>query len=758
MECCTNLKHTVVNRMLIPFRLFLKSLCLLLFLITSIQAHETQAPDNKDVTAIRLNTEQRIDLDGRLDEPIWQIAKPATDFIQKELDYGSPAQQEAEVRFTYDEENLYIGIRCFDDKPNSILKPMSRSESDMNAGDVLNLFIDSRHDHRTGYRISVNPSGMRGDEARYNDYLKDNSWDGFWWVETHIDSLGWTAEIKLPFKNFRFETLGEQTWGLNIERRVPRINEQSYWKKVSLDDGRFTRMSKLGHLTGIHDIKQGRRIEVVPYGLVGTTRADAIDTDLTTETGLDIKYALTSSLTLDATVNPDFAQVDADVDEINLTRFPTRFPEQRPFFVEGNNTFLTPIELFYSRRIGGRADILGGGKISGKVGPYTIGLITVQTGDWTYFGIQDDDAAKEDATFGIMRLKRDIFSKSTIGLVFADKEYGNAYSRVAGVDLSLRPSDLVLFNAQIAGSWQPGLTEGNIGFTSDISRIADASSAKFFYERLSPDFDVNQTGFLRKESHRGRERMGLDLVYSPRPDIGSIKQIYLTGFVDAQRHILTNRYLNDQTASYPTTVFSPDFLNEKRGFGGGTSLEVRFNSGSSAEVFASKQRRYDITGGYDSDSLRVSVRTPSQYKVAFQASAFLNDFYNFNRRHVSRAWSFTLDTTLTPLDRWRVETRLRHSRTFDPSNTLEDRIWLGSLRTFYLFSPDTFLSVFVQGRSDHTPLGTQKTFLISNVFGWEFTRGSRLFVAINDSRDDGTGTFRLNNQTFVLKIVRSIDL
>ncbi|MFT5369899.1 MAG: hypothetical protein ACI8V2_004878 [Candidatus Latescibacterota bacterium] len=165
-----------------------------------------------------------------------------------------------------------------------------------------------------------------------------------------------------------------------------------------------------------------------------------------------------------------------------------------------------------------------------------------------------------------------------------------------------------------------------------------------------------------------------------------------------------------------------------------------------------------MTGGYDSDSLRVSVRTPSQYKVAFQASAFLNDFYNFSRRHVSRAWSFTLDTTLTPLDRWRVETRLRHSRTFDPSNTLEDRIWLGSLRTFYLFSPDTFLSVFVQGRSDHTPLGTQKTFLISNVFGWEFTRGSRLFVAINDSRDDGTGTFRLNNQTLILKLVRSIDL
>ncbi|MDA0710429.1 MAG: hypothetical protein O3B73_09520 [bacterium] len=141
-----------------------------------------------------------------------------------------------------------------------------------------------------------------------------------------------------------------------------------------------------------------------------------------------------------------------------------------------------------------------------------------------------------------------------------------------------------------------------------------------------------------------------------------------------------------------------------------------------------------------------------------RGSAFLNDFYNFSRRHVSRDWSFTVDTFLRPLDRWRVETRLRHSRTFDPNGVLEDRIWLGYLRTFYLFSPDTYLSLFVQARSDHNPLGSQTNFLVSSVFGWEFTRGSRLFVAINDSRDDGSGTFRLNNQALVVKIVRSIDL
>ena len=733
-------------------------LALILIPITSLRAHEVPAPDNKEVIAIRLASNQKVTLDGRLDDAIWRIAKPATNFIQRELHFGEPATQETEVRFCYDEENLYVGIRCFDDQPESILKPMGRSESDMNSGDILNLFIDSRHDHRTGYRISVNPSSMRGDESRYNDYLKDNSWDGYWWVEARVDSLGWTAEVKVPFKNFRFETSGEQTWGLNMERKVPRLNEQSYWKPVSLDDGRFTRMSKLGHLTGIRDIKQGRRMELVPYVLGGVSKTRATDYSSTTETGVDLKYAITPSLTLDATMNPDFAQVDADVDEINLSRFPTRFPEQRPFFVEGNNAFLTPIELFYSRRIGLQTDILGGGKISGKTGPYTIGLIAAQTGDWTYFGIQDDDAAKQDATFGVVRLKRDVLSKSNVGFTFAGKEYGNSYSRVAGVDLSLRPGDLVFFNAQVAGSWQDGPTEGNIGFTFDLSRNTDATSAKFFYERLSPDFDVNQTGFLRKEAHRGRERAGLDLIYSPRPDIDGIRQVYITGFVDAQKPILTTRYLNDQSARFPGTVFAPDFLDEKRGFGGGASFGVDFDSGADVELFLSKQRRYDISGGYDADSVRVSARTPSQHKVSFRASGFMNDFYNFNRRHVSREWAFTLDTVLLPHYRWRVETRLRHSRTFDPSDTLEDRIWLGSVRTVYLFSPDTFLSVFFQGRSDQTPLGTQKSFLISNVFGWEFRRGSRLFVAFNDARDDGSGTFELNNQTLVLKLVHTIDL
>ena len=758
MRLCKDVEFSFSDQKVMRFRMVFGCFCLMLALAAPIWGHDTPGPDDKVVTAVRLDAAQRIRLDGRLDEPIWQTAGPATDFVQRELDFGAPATQRTEVRFCYDEENLYVGARSFDDTPRGILKPLGRSERGMDSGDILNLFIDSRHDHRTGYKISVNPSGMRSDNSRYNDYLRDNSWDGFWWVEARIDSLGWTAELRIPFKNFRFEDVESQTWGLNIERKIPRLNEQMFWKPVSLDDGRFTRMSKLGHLTGIHGIKQGRRVEIVPYGLVGTTRAYAVDIRSTTETGLDLKYAITPSLTLDAAMNPDFAQVDADVDEINLTRFPTRFPEQRPFFVEGNNAFLTPLELFYSRRIGGQADILGGGKISGKLGPYTVGLVAARTGDWTYFGIQDDNPVKQDATFTILRLKRDVLSKSNVGLLFADKEYEGAYSRVAGIDLSVRPGDICFINAQVAGAWRDESAQGNTGVSLDASRITDGTSVKVSYKRLAPDFDTNQTGFLRKEAHRGSEQMRLDLVYSPRPQIGSLRQVFLSGWFDAQKPLVTDRYLSDQIARVPGTIFSPDFLDEKRGFGGGISLELSFDSGSEIGIFASKQRRYDITGGFDSDSLGVSISTPRQNKVATTASAFVDDFYNFGRRHVSREWAFSLDTTFLPKDQWRIETRLRHARTFDPADTLEDRIWLGSLRTIYLFSPDTYLSLFLQGRSDHTPLGTEKSYLISSVFGWEFIRGSRIFVAFNESRDDGSGTFQLDNQTLVVKVVHQIDL
>jgi hypothetical protein len=601
---------------------------------------------------------------------------------------------------------------------------------------------------------------MREDSVRYDDYLRDNSWDGFWWVQARIDSLGWTVEYKIPFKNFRFQSRRNQVWGLNIQRSQARLNESSFWNPLTRDDGQIIRMSKLGHLTGIDNIQTGRRFEVILYGLQGTTKSDGTDLVPSTEGGLDVKYAITQNLTLDATLNPDFAQIEADLDEINLTRFPTRFAEQRPFFVEGNSVFLTPFELYFSRRIGSSGDVMGGGKVTGKAGPYSVGLISAQTGDFAYFGLQDDDDSKEDATFNVGRIKRDIFTKSNVGVIVGAKNARTGDSQIGGVDISLRPGDVTFVNVQVAGSWRDGPREGNTGVSVEAIRETDLLRFEASYERIAPDFEINDIGFLSKEQFRGGESALAVFGYSPRPKgkDSRVRQYDFTIWVDTQRPLITQRYLDAQREAFPGTVFDTDFLSERRGVGVGGWIDVDFGSGGSVFTEFERLRRYDVSGGIDTGSLRVGVNTSNRRKVFTTLAGQVADFYNFDARHISRDWSASADLTYVPYPHWRFRGRLSHSSAFDPSDSLEDRIWLGSLRTEYLFSTDMFLRLFFQARSDRSPFGTEKSFLISNVFGWEFRRGSRLFVAFNESRDDATGSLRLDNQAIVFKIAHQIDM
>ena len=502
-------------------------------------------------------------LDGKLTDPVWHTVPPVTGFVQRDPDYGEKAREDSEVRFCYDTENLYIGVRCYDSRPGRITKRLGYRERDMYGSDTFAVFIDSRHDHRTGVKFGTNALGMREDSSRYNDYLRDNSWDGIWWVKTSIDSLGWVAEFKIPFKNFRFVKQAKQIWGLNMQRNVQRNNETTFWKPISRDDGSINRMSKLGHLVGIEQIETGRRFEFVPFTTQGMTQHPGLGTRRETDLGLDVKYAITPNLTFDATANPDFAQVEADVDEINLTRFPTRFPEQRPFFVEGNSAFLTPTELFFSRRIGTRGDILWGTKVTGKSGPYTLGLLASQTGDWNYFGIQNRVPDKEEATYGVVRIKRDILGKSNAGFLFANKSMDGLYSRVLGVDFSLRPGDIYFFNGQVAATWNSGLGAQNRAFIFDFSRKTDLLSGQLSFRRLEPHFEVNEIGFLRKEPFRGSQRVRSAVVFSPRPDVWNLRQVFFTGWVDAEKSLPTEPYLARERDQNPGLNIHPEFVEKK---------------------------------------------------------------------------------------------------------------------------------------------------------------------------------------------------
>ena len=315
----------------------------------------------KIVTAVRIAG--GITLDGRLDEPEWKLASPVGDFIQRVPTNGMPSGERTEVRVLYDDDNLYFGVMCYDSQPSRIVVKELKRDFDLNGTDMIQLVIDSLHDGLGGYSLSVNPAG-----ARRDNHLGLNgggvNWDAVWDVGTRRTEEGWIAEYQVPFKSLRFSNAPSQEWGLQVSRRILRLNEESTWTPLPF---RFStsQTNLAGTLRGLENVSPGRNLKVKPYILGEVTQA-RIDGDLqTTKTfrkwddfgkGFDVKYSLTPSLTLDTTYRTDFAQVEADQQQVNLTRFNLFFPEKREFFLENANVFsfgpggnLVP---FFSRRIG----------------------------------------------------------------------------------------------------------------------------------------------------------------------------------------------------------------------------------------------------------------------------------------------------------------------------------------------------------------------------------------------------------------------
>ena len=389
---------------------------------------------------------QDVRLDGRLDEPEWQAAQVATGFTQILPEDGAEPSERTEVRVLYDRGAIYIGARMYDSEPGAIASRLGRRDS-YTSSDLFWVSIDSYHDHRTSFVFSVNPAGVRGDEITTNDDGEgDDSWDPVWEVATRIDSLGWVAEMRIPFSQLRFASTGELIWGMNFRRDVFRKNEAMRWSWMPNTEQGYA--SNFGHIIGLQDIPQPRRLEMLPYTVVTSDFQEGADPSnpfndgslQTATVGLDLKYGLTSDLTLDATVNPDFGQVEADPAVVNLSAFETYFEERRPFFVEGANifqfgagsggfTYGAP-QLFYSRRVGrapsapaseagGYVDnpmatsILGATKLSGKTGGWSIGLLDALTAR-EYAQIQLADGSRDSrpveplTNYGVLSLRKDM--------------------------------------------------------------------------------------------------------------------------------------------------------------------------------------------------------------------------------------------------------------------------------------------------------------------------------------------------------------
>ncbi len=420
-----------------------------------------------------------IAVDGRLDEAAWQQAPVASGFIRNDSDTPSPPDDGTEVRFIYDDVTLYVGITAFDREPRRLSIPELKEDFSPAASDAVVIVLDTFHDERNGFMFSVNPAGARWDGQQFNEGREINaSWDAVWNVRARVTETGWTAELAIPFRTLKFPGTSPQTWGLNIMRRVARRSEDSLWAPVPRMYS-IHRVSMAGTLEGLTGLRSGRDIRVKPYVLSSVGR-DATQRIAEAQAGFDVKYGLAAGLTLDLTANTDFSQVEVDEQQINLTRFSLQLAEKRDFFSENSGIFVfgpgnngprtlgaagfdnpaasgvvggrqnlrEPV-LFFSRRIGlieetGEAvPILAGVRLSGRRGPFTVGALSMQ---------QRAGTQSLPTNFTAVRVRRDVFRNSDIGLMFLNRdERGAHFNRVIGVDANVRAGDLVA-SALLAGS------------------------------------------------------------------------------------------------------------------------------------------------------------------------------------------------------------------------------------------------------------------------------------------------------------------
>lgn len=471
-------------------------------------------------------------IDGVLDDDTWRIAPVFGGFVQRDPNEGEPATEPTEFRVVYTNDALYVAVRSYDSEPEQIAAILTRRD-EQSPSDEVTVMIDSYLDRRTGFAFSVNAAGVKRDAYLFDDVDQDERWDAVWDVATTIDAEGWTAEFRIPFSQLRFSAADVNRFGFNIARRINRLNETQYWRPLPKDASGT--VSLFGDLIGIEGIVPPRRIEVAPYTVASTHRQPAVAGDpfqtgatSSATMGADIKYGINSALTLTATVNPDFGQVEADPAVVNLSAFETFFPERRPFFTEGLDIFRFRIAdgdgdgsqegLFYTRRIGrrpqGSADprggyaetvdhttILAAGKLSGKTqNGWTMGLTgaltdeeRAQVVDATGQSLQDIVEPRSGYLVG--RLSRELREGQTVVGVFgttvqrslpANLDFLHSRAYTGGIDWSHRFNDnTYAFNGRVVGSHVEGSPEA-------IART-QTSSARY-YQRPDADYlDVDST-------------------------------------------------------------------------------------------------------------------------------------------------------------------------------------------------------------------------------------------------------------------------
>ena len=718
----------------------------LLLLADNAVAQEAQP----ELRAIRLAPDQRIELDGLLSEAVWQTAPPATGFRQREPDEGAPASEETEVRVLYDESTLYVGILARDSDPQRIIsrilqrdrvmEPQFAGSPGFAGDDGVAILFDPFHDHRNAVIFATNPNGAEFDGLLTDESEFNVDWRGIWEVRAQRVAEGWSAEFAIPFRTLRYPPDADGAlWGFNVFRVIRRKNEEVLWTAWSRDNEGFARVSRAGHLAGMHGLPRSTtNLDVKPFLLVGATDVPAAgasdETDARGDFGVDLKYEVRPGLVLDVTANTDFAQVEADDRQINLTRFDLFFPEKRDFFIENAGIFEfgargfggpPPFLLFFSRRIGlsedGEVPVLGGARLSGRAGDQTVGVLNVVT----------DEAFDVPRTnFSVARIKRDVGGNGYFGAMLTDRRTGDAWNTGGGVDVSLWPTARLNLAGFAARTFTSGVGgEGN-AYRAEADYTADRFGFNFSHLAIGPGANAAMGFITRTDVRYSSGYMRVTL----RPTVLGLRSARISSRGEYVTD--TDNRLQDWNAG-PGVIFAWSS-------GESVNLDVDSRFSRVREPFRLGGRIPVGVGDYDGSGFSVSASSAAHRAVAGGLRYDVEN--NFGGRIVNRSAA----VTLTPGSHLATTLGFTHGTADLPAGEFDARI--ASLRLAYAFNTRLAANALVQcGRirgvdAEPWTCGTNLR------LGLVHRPGSDLFIVFNEQRG-GAGTLsRIDSRGVVAKL------
>lgn len=700
------------------------------------QTRGNQPPDPESVQrpqGLAARTTTRIVLDGRLDESGWRDATPITDFIQAQPDEGRPATEETAVWIVFDDANLYIGALCYDTDPDGlIVQSLERDfpgvlSEDM---DALGIALDTFLDRRNSFLFFVNPAGgLKDGQGFDNGRTRDYGWDGIVTVRTAVHDSGWTVEMAIPWKTLRFDPRTQRgAWGLNLSRRVRRKNEVAYWAPLARRDRIFL-MSAGGTLEGVPSLPSGRNLTVKPFALTSRSTGDSVpedDSGNAFDAGIDLKYGLTPRLTLDLTYRTDFSQVEVDQEQVNLTRFPLFFPEQREFFLENSGTFtfgdvnggpgaaragtsLRDFTLFHSREIGldrGRpVPLLGGARVTGRVGELELGILDVQSEAF------DGNAAEN---FAVVRMRRSILGHSDIGVLFTNRQTtgslaGGEYNRSVGVDANLRVLNNVIVNSYVAATRAHDAADEAVRVAAGWrDRVWDLSAA---FRYIGGDFDPG-IGFVRR---RGIRDYYMTLGAHPRPAIANVLET--NPYVEAQFITNLDGDLESRTVRLGFGVSFQDGSNIN------TRLSDRFER--LAGSFAVRPEVLIPPGDYGFREASATYSTSRGRKLSGTVGVSGGGFYDGRRFTIEGSARWQPDYHVT------VDVEAAHNGVAIQGTSFTADLYRARVK--YAFTTRLYVGAFVQYNADTEQVVTNLRFNLIHA------PLSDLFIVVNERRDVSTG-------------------